>query len=69
MLKEASITILVVGILLLMPPLITLFNSVVDWINIPLVVIYIFGTWLALIICAFLLSLSKETADSEQSKH
>jgi membrane protein implicated in regulation of membrane protease activity len=42
----------IVGAFLLMPPIITLFVGDGDIAGVPSVVVYLFGTWLALIGCA-----------------
>ncbi len=44
------------GVFLLMPPTITLFAVLADVAGIPLIVVYMFGVWLALIACAGLLA-------------
>ena len=41
-----------IGVFLLMPPLVTLFAAPVDVGGVPLIVIYLFGVWFALIGCA-----------------
>ena len=46
---ELTISIVCAGILLLVPPLTGVFDSVALTLGIPLVVIYIFGVWLVLI--------------------
>jgi hypothetical protein len=44
------------GAVLLMPPVITLFVADVSIVGVPLIVVYLFCTWLALIVCAAWLS-------------
>jgi len=53
---DAARVLPVLGVLLLMPPVITLFAGIVDVGGVPLVVVYLFGVWLALIVCAALLA-------------
>ena len=42
----------ILGVFLLMPPIVTLFAVHVDIGGVPLIVVYLFGVWLALIACA-----------------
>jgi hypothetical protein len=42
----------ILGAFLLMPPLVTLFAVSADLGGVPLIVVYLFGVWLALIVCA-----------------
>lgn len=42
----------ILGAFLLMPPIITLFAAQIDLGGVPLIVVYLFGVWLALIGCA-----------------
>ena len=42
----------VLGTILLMPPVVTMFAADVDVAGVPLIVVYLFTTWLALIGCA-----------------
>lgn len=53
---DAAVALPLFGLLLLMPPLITLFALNLDLAGVPLIVIYVFGVWIALIICAALLA-------------
>ena len=53
---DAAKVLPVIGVFLLMPPMITLFAVIADVGGIPLVVAYLFGVWLALIVCAALLA-------------
>jgi hypothetical protein len=46
----------ILGVFLLMPPIITLFARDIDIGGVPLIVVYVFATWLALIACAALLA-------------
>ena len=42
----------IVGVVLLMPPIVTLFVADVSIVGAPLIVVYLFCTWLALIGCS-----------------
>lgn len=46
----------IVGAFLLMPPIIALFAIEADIDGVPLVVVYLFGIWFSLIVCAALLA-------------
>ena len=52
----AAVALPLVGLFLLMPPLITLFARGAGLAGVPLVVVYVFGVWGALIVCAALLA-------------
>lgn len=52
----AAVTLPLLGLFLLMPPIITLFARGAGFAGVPLIVIYIFGIWIALIVCAALLA-------------
>lgn len=56
------------GAILLMPPVITLFVANVNIGGVPLIVVYLFCTWLTLIVCAAWLSrrLAAPPSDREQ---
>ena len=45
----------VVGFLLIMPPLVMLFDVKANFFGVPLIVAYLFGTWMALIVASFIL--------------
>ncbi|GHA42747.1 hypothetical protein GCM10008927_04080 [Amylibacter ulvae] len=64
-LSELSLGILALGICLLLTPMINAFTLTSDGPNKLGLLAYIFGTWAALIICAFILSrfLVSEVAD------
>ncbi len=53
---EAARVLPILGVFLLMPPVITLFAGIADVAGVPRVVVYLFGVWLALIVCAALLA-------------
>ena len=48
----AAVLLPCLGLLLLMPPLIQLFAIDHDIGGVPLIVIYLFGVWIALVACA-----------------
>ncbi|HTN67393.1 MAG TPA: hypothetical protein VL051_14555, partial [Burkholderiaceae bacterium] len=54
--SDAAVVLPLLGLFLLMPPIITLFASQLDLGGIPLIAIYVFGVWAALIVCAALLA-------------
>lgn len=49
---DAAVALPLFGLFLLMPPIITLFAAGIDIEGIPLIAIYVFSVWAALIICA-----------------
>lgn len=53
---SAAVALPLLGLFLLMPPLITLFAHGTGFAGVPLIVIYVFGVWAALIVCAGLLA-------------
>ena len=53
---DAAVALPLFGVFLLMPPLITLFASGLDIHGVPLIVVYVFSVWIALIVCAALLA-------------
>jgi len=54
--REAAGLLPILGLFLFMPPVITLFVARVHLAGVPLIVAYLFGVWLALIVCAALLA-------------
>jgi hypothetical protein len=54
--RDAARVLPVIGAVLFMPPLITLFVGDAAVLGVPPIVVYLFGTWLALIVCAALLA-------------
>ncbi len=54
--RDAARLLPVLGVFLLMPPVITLFAVQADVGGVPLIVVYLFGVWLALIAAAALLA-------------
>lgn len=70
---DAAVVLPVFGMFLLLPPAISLFAApVVIW-GVPLIVLYVFGIWAGLIVCAALLArrldspLSPQPAETETS--
>lgn len=55
-LRDAAALLPLLGLLLLMPPVITLFAVRIGVGGVPLIVVYVFGVWLALIACAAVLA-------------
>ena len=54
--RDAAILLPLLGLFLLMPPMIALFAVNLDIAGLPLIVVYVFGIWLALVVCAALLA-------------
>lgn len=54
--RNAAVLLPILGIVLVMPPAITLFVANLPVAGIPLIVVYVFGVWLALIAAAAFLS-------------
>lgn len=63
---DAAIVLPLFGLFLLMPPIITLFASGLDIEGVPLIVVYVFGVWGALIVCAALLARRLDPAQPAQ---
>ncbi|MGB6054050.1 MAG: hypothetical protein WBG17_02315 [Burkholderiaceae bacterium] len=63
--SDAAVALPLFGLFLLMPPLITLFAAGLDLGGVPLIVIYVFGVWIALIVCAALLARRLDPSRSE----
>ncbi|MCC7059740.1 MAG: hypothetical protein IT508_05850 [Burkholderiaceae bacterium] len=70
-LRDAAALLPAAGIFLVMPPVITLFTGTVNVAGVPLIVAYLFGVWLALIVCAALLArrLAPPPAPTTASPH
>jgi membrane protein implicated in regulation of membrane protease activity len=68
---DAAALLPILGILLLMPPVIALFVTDGGFGGVPSIVVYLFGVWLALIVCAALLArrlapgAQRETAEED----
>jgi hypothetical protein len=54
--KDALLVVSLIGLWLLMPPAITFFNRPDLIAGIPMIIVYIFGVWLALIVLTIVLS-------------
>ena len=54
--RNAAALLPAIGVFLWMPPVITLFSGGIEVAGVPLIVAYLFGTWLLLIVCAALLT-------------
>ena len=54
--RDAAALLPLAGLVLLMPPLITLFAIEAEWLGVPAVVAIVFFVWLALIGCAALVA-------------
>ena len=54
--RDAAVLLPVLALFLLMPPVITLFAVPIAPAGVPLIVVYLFGVWLAVIVCAALLA-------------
>jgi len=65
--RDLALIVPVFGTLLLMPPLIGLFaRPDSDVWGIPLIIVYLFGLWFALIIAAFLLAIRlRKTSEAD----
>ena len=53
---DAATLLPLLGVFLLMPPIITLVVGGAGIDGVPLIVVYVFGVWLALIVCAAFLA-------------
>lgn len=53
---SAAVALPLLGLFLLMPPVITLFARGAGLAGVPTIVLYVFGVWIALIVCAALLA-------------
>ncbi len=54
--RDAIVAVTVFGTLLLLPPILPFFDRSVTVGGVPLIVVYVFGVWLALIVAAWALS-------------
>jgi len=64
---DAAAVLPLFGVFLLMPPIITLFASGLDIRGVPLIVVYVFSVWIALIVCAALLAKRLDPAQTGQA--
>ena len=53
--RDAAVVLPLLGLFLLMPPVIVLFAAPHAFGGVPLIVLYLFGVWLALVLAAALL--------------
>lgn len=60
--KEAALLLPIVGFLLLMPPLLSIFGGPILILGLPILPAYVFGVWLLLIVAGALLSRRLEKA-------
>lgn len=54
--RDAILAVTVFGALLLLPPVLPFFDRTVSVLGMPLIVVYVFGVWIALIVAAWALS-------------
>ncbi|MEJ8572610.1 hypothetical protein [Microbaculum marinum] len=54
--RDAALVLPFAGVFLLMPPFIRIFVSEGNVAGIPTIILYLFGVWFALILCAWLLA-------------
>jgi hypothetical protein len=54
--KDAATLILCLGIVLLLPPIAFIFDKPIVLFGVPLVVLYMFGVWFALVFASFMIS-------------
>lgn len=54
--RDAILALTIFGALLLMPPILPFFDRPLSLGGVPLIVIYVFGVWLALIVLAWVLA-------------
>ena len=57
----------VVGVFLIMPPIVLLFDIRADIFGIPLIVAYLFATWFALVLASFVLRNRLPASEQEVS--
>lgn len=61
--RDAAAILPVAVIILLLPPVILIFSAPVLIAGIPLIVLYVYGVWACLILCALLVALRVKEAD------
>ena len=54
--RDAILVVTVFGALMLLPPILPFFARPVTILGVPLILVYVFGVWLALIVAAWLLA-------------
>lgn len=50
--RDAALILPVIGLFMLTPPLVTVFGAEINIFGVPLIVLYLFCIWAALILCA-----------------
>lgn len=63
--RDAASLLPVAATVLLLPPFIVVFAAPVLIAGIPLIVVYVFGVWAAIVLCAWLLARNLAVADVE----
>ncbi len=63
--RDAASLLPVAATILLLPPFIVVFAAPVLIAGIPLIVVYVFGVWAAIVLCAWLLARNLAAADVE----
>lgn len=63
--RDAALLLPVAATILLLPPFTIIFAAPVLIAGIPLIVIYVFGVWAAIVLCAWLLARNLATVDTE----
>ena len=64
---ERLVALFLLGALLFTPPLIALFNTATRFLGLPVLYLYLFGTWAA-VIALVALTVKRATADSDPAK-
>jgi hypothetical protein len=62
--SDAATLLPIAAAILLLPPFILVFSAPVLIAGVPLIVVYVFGVWAAIILCAWLLARSHEQVDA-----
>ncbi len=63
--RDAASLLPVAAAILLLPPFIVVFAAPVLIAGIPLIVVYVFGVWAAIVLCAWLLARNLATVEIE----
>ena len=66
--QNAAVLVPLAGLFLLMPPFISLFAAPLMGFGIPLIVLYMFGVWAALILLTWLLTRRLAAADDPEAE-
>jgi hypothetical protein len=64
---ERLVALFLLGVLLFTPPLIALFNTATRFLGLPVLYLYLFGTWTAVIALAAL-TMERATPDGDPAK-